>query len=788
MKRSAQTITHCHACAAAMDVGAQPPFAKVSCPHCGAANRVKREFGPYTLLRRHAVGGMSMVFAARDATLDREVAVKILSEEYSADERRIAAFEREAQLTAALSHPHVVRVFTTGHAFGRFYIAMEMVPGGHLEQRISEQGKIPEAEMLPLAIEVALGLKAAHAAGLIHRDVKPGNILLDAEGHAKLVDFGLALVTHGGPAKPDEMWATPYYAPPETVEGRPEDFRSDIYAFGATLYHALAGKPSCAMDPRVSEALAEAKKHIPPLGVAAPDVSAAICRLVDRAMAHAPENRHSSYDELLADLTAALGQIKSGQAESARDQARRIAMQHRQRRITLVAAASVLLGAGGWLLWRNVRQPEPVPPPVSHAPGGGTSRPMPAADPAAAIGRIHHDAHAALQRRDFQQARDLLLKLHRDPAVREPTRAWVGVEAVIVAMLDERPDEARKSANEVLGHLRELPAGHPLGGGQWAALLQRVADSAVLPRPRRNDSAQSIMQAMLAGLDNWRRGMLDQASTCFKLAAGLHLPADESWPSIYQQIAADYFADLSLLAGPLFTTRPADPAGCEAAAARIEELAALMKSGRRARELAATRIAELRRRAGELAANRPPADAAPATPPPTVIEVMPRLEEFIRDWRFDEAAAWLRSLPADPPDASPASLAALCESAAAFLSDIAADLAQAPYSGELRLKSGTIARQLNVGSRGGLIVTTASGAVRRMQWPELAPDSLITVHRERVKLVTDDRGRLTRHERAIAFDWLVGQRPRALAAAAKLAETDAAFKDRWEFILSGLPE
>jgi eukaryotic-like serine/threonine-protein kinase len=94
--------------------------------------------------------------------------------------------------------------------------------------------------MLPLAIEVAQGLKAAHAAGLIHRDVKPGNILLDAEGHAKLVDFGLALVTHGGKAQATELWATPYYVPPETVEGQAEDFRSDIYAFGATLYHALA--------------------------------------------------------------------------------------------------------------------------------------------------------------------------------------------------------------------------------------------------------------------------------------------------------------------------------------------------------------------------------------------------------------------------------------------------------------------------------------------------------------------------------------------------------------------
>ena len=117
--------------------------------------------------------------------------------------------------------------------------------------------------MLPLAIEVAQGLKAAKAAGLIHRDVKPGNILLDAEGHAKLVDFGLALVTQGGKAQAKELWATPYYVPPETVEGDEEDFRSDIYAFGATLYHALAGKPSCGEESMSTDLLREASAAFP---------------------------------------------------------------------------------------------------------------------------------------------------------------------------------------------------------------------------------------------------------------------------------------------------------------------------------------------------------------------------------------------------------------------------------------------------------------------------------------------------------------------------------------------
>src|SRR5690606_28941637 len=128
-----------------------------------------------------------------------------------------------------------------------FYIAMELVPGGSLEERI-EQGPLPELEVLRLAIQAAQGLRAAHQAGLIHRDLKPGNILFAEDGSAKLVDFGLALVQGHEVEDDDEIWATPYYVPPEKLEGLPDTFRGDMYSFGATLFHALAGKPPHGSD------------------------------------------------------------------------------------------------------------------------------------------------------------------------------------------------------------------------------------------------------------------------------------------------------------------------------------------------------------------------------------------------------------------------------------------------------------------------------------------------------------------------------------------------------------
>ena len=425
-----------------MDVSAVAPFSNVECPECGKHTRVKREFGPYTLLRRHAIGGMSVVFIAQDNTLGREVVVKILNEEYGSDEKRITAFEEEARITASFSHPHVVRVFTTGRAFGRFYIAMELVPGGHVEHHIRERGSIPEKEVLPLAHQVAAGLKAAHAAGLIHRDVKPGNILLDASGNAKIVDFGLALVTKGGKAQAAEIWATPYYVPPETIEGLPEDFRSDVYAFGATLYHALAGKPPCNEESMDTNRLREAKRKIEPLAKAAPQVSADTCALIDRAMAHNPLQRFRSYDDLLSALETARQRLSAapaspGPAKKGASKSARRSSSNAGEKVALGGGLLLVVAALVFGIWW-VMQPE-VPPvakggtePVVTAPPAGT------AEQNARVGPAYREAGEALRAGDYMKARQLFAEVRDLPGVMQPTGDWAACEAVVFAYLDGR--------------------------------------------------------------------------------------------------------------------------------------------------------------------------------------------------------------------------------------------------------------------------------------------------------------------------------------------------------------
>ena len=158
-------VESCSACGEMMDVSTLPPYTNVQCPSCGEHSHVKCQVGAYEIIRRQGLGGMSLVFAARDKTLGRKVAIKLLNEDYSRDAKRIEDFEKEAKITALISHPNVVRVYTVGQAYKRYYIAMELVEGDSLEQLMQKEGKLCEEMITRLAIKIVEGLKAAHAEG-----------------------------------------------------------------------------------------------------------------------------------------------------------------------------------------------------------------------------------------------------------------------------------------------------------------------------------------------------------------------------------------------------------------------------------------------------------------------------------------------------------------------------------------------------------------------------------------------------------------------------------------------
>lgn len=235
-------LQSCPACGASIDTTTADPLAKIACPKCGEKARVERSFNNFVLVETLGVGGMGTVYKARDTLLDRLVALKLLRKDLGAGIDQTAQLQQEARVAASVNHPNVIQVFSSGIDHSQFYLVMELVDHGSLDDFIEERKRLPEEQVLEAGIQVAKGLRAAHAKGLIHRDVKPANILFADEHTAKIGDFGLAGVAAERSGTAGEIWGTPYYVAPERLRNDPEDFRSDIYSLGATLFHAAAGK------------------------------------------------------------------------------------------------------------------------------------------------------------------------------------------------------------------------------------------------------------------------------------------------------------------------------------------------------------------------------------------------------------------------------------------------------------------------------------------------------------------------------------------------------------------
>lgn len=275
-----------------------------------AATQVGQAFGNYQLERELGQGGMGTVYLAKDSGLNRYVALKILRSDLGDDPSFSRKFLEEVEVTASLAHPNIIRVFTLGEQEGRLYLVMEHLDEPSLENRMDKQTKVSEREVLEIGIGIASALQFAHEeTGLIHRDIKPGNILFGRGNIPKLADFGLAAGARSALGQQDEIWGTPYYVSPERLLREPEDIRSDIYSLGATLYHAMAGRP-----PFEAETAEEvAKRHIsdrpPPLRSLCPNAQEQTVFTIDKCLAKKSSARWEGYTELLNQLADALRRL-----------------------------------------------------------------------------------------------------------------------------------------------------------------------------------------------------------------------------------------------------------------------------------------------------------------------------------------------------------------------------------------------------------------------------------------------------------------------------------------------
>jgi serine/threonine-protein kinase len=275
---------------------------------------VDGDFLEYRIEEPLGHGGMGVVYLAQDVRLKRKVALKLMAPELALDQRYRARFERESELAMSLEHPNVVPIHDAGEAEGRLYLAMRCVEGTDLRAQLRKEGALAPHRALAIVSQIAHALDAAHAKGLVHRDVKPSNVLLDETEHVYLADFGLTRRLSDPDALRGDTLSlgTPAYLAPEQIEGGPVDGRADVYSLGCLLYECLTGEPPFAAGSRLAVAWAHLEQEPPLATERKPALPAAIDGVIRKAMAKQPEDRYPTCGELVAAATEALGITRPG--------------------------------------------------------------------------------------------------------------------------------------------------------------------------------------------------------------------------------------------------------------------------------------------------------------------------------------------------------------------------------------------------------------------------------------------------------------------------------------------
>ncbi|HWN22538.1 MAG TPA: serine/threonine-protein kinase [Gaiellaceae bacterium] len=264
----------------------------------------------YELKHVVGTGGMSSVYCARDTLLERDVALKILHEHFSEDDDYVERFRREARAAAQLSHPGIVTVIDRGEEDGRQFIVFEFVDGETLKELVERGGPMPVRRALELGLEIGRALAFAHQQGLVHRDVKPQNVLLNGDGRAQVTDFGIARTLDAvGHTETGTVLGTSHYIAPEQARGERVDAQTDVYSFGVVLYELLAGEVPYAGDNFLTVAMKHVSEPVPSVLERRTDCPLRLASLIEGCMAKEPAERPASMDEVVAELQACLAEL-----------------------------------------------------------------------------------------------------------------------------------------------------------------------------------------------------------------------------------------------------------------------------------------------------------------------------------------------------------------------------------------------------------------------------------------------------------------------------------------------
>ncbi|WP_139373419.1 serine/threonine-protein kinase [Prosthecobacter debontii] len=786
-------LSTCPVCQNQIDVTSLEPFTKLKCPFCGQMVRVRRKFDHFVIVRQIGEGGMSRVFEAEDETLGRRVALKILNRQYSRDASRVEQFRQEALITANVNHPNVIKLYSVGYDQGYFYIAMELVNGGSLEQRIRKEGTIKEEEALRIGREVAEGLRAAQQLGLIHRDVKPANILFTETGTSKVVDFGLALFVERGPDSSSEIWATPYYVAPEKIIDNREDYRSDIFSLGATLFHALTGRPPHKAESNNIQELRMIKCRRVALEDSGLRFAPRTIHVVNRMVAFRPQERCANYDETVEELKLAEGLV--GQTYGGR-------FRSRKARWLIAAAAALVLAFGvGWLVRSTGDRvaasiTEVVETTDTDLSGdGGTAL---QAGRRTVAERFLDAREIMLNKKRFSEARHQFERLVESGDTRQPTRNWARFNAALCSIVLNQKENA---VNHLKKMAEDTGEGNSLVTAELAGFFKSLGSrmgnnlglGASLDSLQYSTTQESVLGYLMQGLAEWHFGdaMLGKAELDYFAAHLADVPIGGSatsleWVQGYRSIYSLYVKDLAVAKSVLEVAEPTDLESCRAALATVKKAREKLSNGGALKQALARREEDLKRELNRLRLEQQRAQMAAdrvlrERELSQLAEITSILPSLVQGYDYTRVVELLKDVRFQSPEVQSAleGRRYLYEQGQAFLDQLFRDIAVNGYQGKLQRVAGSTLEGKITSADLNQVTISLDRGVLNLPLNTLAPETLLDAAQYFAEQTTDSTDYYQRQERIAVFARVTGLHNLSATVAAQLMEENRDFRTRW---------
>lgn len=535
----------CPTCGQSIDVSEVEPLALVTCPSCNHSFVALREFTPFTLQKAIGHGEMGVVYRAMDKSVGRVVALKLLRDDISATRSQTRRFEADAALLAPMKEPNIANIYSASKKNGHFCIASEIILNGSLQQQIQQQGRLPEQRVLSIMLQAVVGLRAAYLAGVLHRNLKPSNLLFTNEQTVKLTDFGLAFPWEPGSSEVVvEHPGCPDYLSPERVLAEKEDIRSDIYSLGAVFYHALSGElPFSGATPAIA-ATSRLHSDLPSIRITVPAISQATEGCLQRMLARDPQNRYQTYEELILALKFALEE-HAEQRTLLQQRTASIAppIPASGKRFTrFVPAALAILAIGALATIAAMRF---LPDRLTK----GTPTPVEEAARASDRAAQFSDGRQLLVAGLSTRAASVFKALEEDQKTPEPMRQWAIAQEGLSHFFDGQLPQARETffSMQSMPFRGIVPDASELNRC-FTEMARWGANDLVVPvsvASEINKNGPGALALLVFGMKNWELGSFDEAAFFLEAFMQSTPSGNYAWIRDYRALATSYLADYS---------------------------------------------------------------------------------------------------------------------------------------------------------------------------------------------------------------------------------------------------